>query len=183
MLDNHKPALDDDLLMHYGVKGMRWGHHKAPESSSGSTGSTRRRRFGGPDVSGVTRSQAREHLRKTQRQLTRELEDWSEDTDRKTRDAEIKSARKERRSAERTYKDIRRDIKAQRKAGTLGRHAAKIALIDADRVRLTTAFKSEQSTTGERVFSGAMAVLGSTHTQTLLSGATSGVAAANRRVG
>lgn len=26
-----KPPLDEDTLMHYGVKGMRWGHRKSPE--------------------------------------------------------------------------------------------------------------------------------------------------------
>lgn len=28
MIHDEKPPLDDDLLMHYGVPGMRWGHRK-----------------------------------------------------------------------------------------------------------------------------------------------------------
>lgn len=28
MFDDEKPPLDDDLLMHYGVPGMRWGRRK-----------------------------------------------------------------------------------------------------------------------------------------------------------
>lgn len=35
MLHSDKPPLDEDLLIHYGVKGMRWGHRSAdhPEVS------------------------------------------------------------------------------------------------------------------------------------------------------
>lgn len=39
MLIAEKPALDDDLLMHFGVKGMRWGKRKAFDSSGSGTSS------------------------------------------------------------------------------------------------------------------------------------------------
>jgi hypothetical protein len=35
MLMDDKPPLDEDLLIHFGVKGMRWGHRKS-SSDSGS---------------------------------------------------------------------------------------------------------------------------------------------------
>lgn len=36
MLVDEKPPLDEDLLMHFGIKGMRWGHRKPQESGSSS---------------------------------------------------------------------------------------------------------------------------------------------------
>jgi hypothetical protein len=40
MLVAEKPPLDEDLLMHFGIKGMKWGHRKTrSSSSSGHTGS------------------------------------------------------------------------------------------------------------------------------------------------
>jgi hypothetical protein len=35
MIVAEKPPLDDDLLIHFGVKGMRWGHRKPEEVSTG----------------------------------------------------------------------------------------------------------------------------------------------------
>lgn len=32
-----KPTLDEDLLMHFGIKGMRWGHRKPQPSATGET--------------------------------------------------------------------------------------------------------------------------------------------------
>src|SRR4051794_16711747 len=36
MLVDEKPPLDEDLLMHFGVPGMKWGHRKPRESGSSS---------------------------------------------------------------------------------------------------------------------------------------------------
>jgi len=35
MFVTEKPPLDDELLIHYGIPGMRWGHRKPEEVSSG----------------------------------------------------------------------------------------------------------------------------------------------------
>lgn len=49
---------DEDALAHYGVKGMRWGHHKAPDESSDSSGSSK---SGGSSGSSTGSSSSKEH--------------------------------------------------------------------------------------------------------------------------
>jgi hypothetical protein len=48
----------DDFLAHYGVLGMKWGHHKAEESGSGGSGSAK------PDVQVKREAKAQKYLAK-----------------------------------------------------------------------------------------------------------------------
>lgn len=38
MIVDEKPPLDENLLMHFGIKGMKWGHRKARDSGGASSG-------------------------------------------------------------------------------------------------------------------------------------------------
>lgn len=45
MIVADKPPLDEDLLMHFGVKGMKWGRRKVRDSTSQSPSSSRNTRL------------------------------------------------------------------------------------------------------------------------------------------
>ena len=53
MLVDEKPPLDEDLLLHYGIPGMKWGQRKAPDPLVG-----RRPGMGPPDPTGRSESSA-----------------------------------------------------------------------------------------------------------------------------
>lgn len=45
MLVDEKPPLDEDLLMHFGVPGMKWGHRKARDSGGSGRSSAPKRKM------------------------------------------------------------------------------------------------------------------------------------------
>lgn len=99
--DKEKPDLD--ALVHFGVKGMRWGHHKAQPSGGGGGG-------GGPAP--ITRKQNRQ-LNKEHRAKKRS-----------ERDAEIDAARERYHSSARSnYKAAKAQYKIDKK--TIGTAAAR----------------------------------------------------------
>lgn len=134
-------------LAHYGVKGMKWGKRKTNPDGSAAPGLIRNRNA--PDASGVTRKDVRVARNQINRQAQRDLEDWSDSRVGRDRNQDIKAARKELKYANRTYADVRREIKGRK--GELGRNATKIALAKAAAERYSVAAKAEQKTTGEQI--------------------------------
>lgn len=99
---NDKPdILDPEALAHFGVKGMRWGHHKAPEPGSGGGGG------------GVAPAKSNRQLNKEFRQKQKQQ-----------RDAEIEAARQRYgASARENYLKAKEQYKQDKK--TIGTAAAR----------------------------------------------------------
>lgn len=160
MYGDDAPTLDE-VLQHYGVKGMHWGHRKA--SSSGDSGGSGGGAAKKPVHQDITRAERHAAVRDHNKQTVRKLEDWNDSSTFKTRDVrnnDIKAARKGMREATRTYKDIKKDVKRQKKAGELGKNEAKLAIAKAANVHWEQAYKAQQHTTGEAAVHLALGVLG-----------------------
>jgi len=119
-------------LEHYGVVGMRWGQRNSK-----------------PDISGVSRNDARQQIKTQNRERRQNLKKFKS-RPRKTKNKLIKQARANTLSAERKYEDIKLDLKDQRSAGSLGRNAARVALNKAKNERYENAYKATTRTLGEQ---------------------------------
>lgn len=160
-VEDNPDATLEDILEHHGIKGMKWGVHRNSGGGEGGGGKVGSKLKGTrPDASGVTRQQSRQQRSKDNRTTSRALEDWHLDTSRQQRNSDIKAARKAWKTDNRAYKDVKHDIKAQKKAGTMGKFQAKVALNQAANHRFETYHKSQQHTTGEAITHGVLNVLG-----------------------
>jgi len=138
-------------LEHYGVKGMKWGVQRRDGGGSGGSGGGIAKRINdyrhAPDASGVSRSQARSSKKRQNVETRRRLEDFESAPNRSNL---IRAARNDRRSAQRTYEDIKREIKSDKSTGALGRNAARVALNRAKNERYENAYKADSKTMGEQ---------------------------------
>lgn len=132
---------DDDILAHFGTKGMKWGVRKAASAGSAIVGHT-------PDSSGMTRRD----LSKIKRKLNTKANDHLDDflaLPGKARDSQIHISRASLVKANRNYRDAKQTYKAEKI--TKGKNAAKVALVKAKHVKYNTEFKAEHKTQNEIV--------------------------------
>lgn len=149
-----KPSLDDFILEHYGVKGMKWGVKKAFSPSQG-VGAKAGIKVGqkinafrnDPDSSGVSRRQARQAIRAHDRKTTRELQDFERASNRSDI---IRTARRNRVDTQRRYEDFKTDLKNQKSTGAIGKNQARVLLAQAKNERYANIRKAESRTAGEQ---------------------------------
>jgi hypothetical protein len=178
-VDDNPAASLDDVLVHYGVKGMKWGVRKAVLNGMNRSGFTKaaqknaanaKRRtavgvavgstVGGgslrrkvhdfnhkPDISGVTRKDARHLVKIQNRNMNRKLQDLHSDPN---RSRIIRTARANQVAAHRRYQDVRDEIKQQKGKAVIGKHAARVALNHAKNERYTVVHTANQTTMGEQ---------------------------------
>jgi hypothetical protein len=156
-VDDNPEASLDDVLAHYGVKGMKWGQHKdglrllPGTRTSMKVGHKVGKKIHDynhkPDVSGLTRKDARRQVKLQNRQLSRHLQDFNRSPNRSN---QIRSARASTIDAHRKYQDVKDEIKQKKGKGVIGKHAARVALNQAANERYAVIHKSEQTTAGEK---------------------------------
>jgi hypothetical protein len=156
-----KPPLDNALLEHYGIKGMKWGVRRDRSGPAPLPGARSSMKVGNkvgqkiynyknaPDRSGVSRKQARRTVKNQNRSLQRELEDFNALPPRK-RDQAILDARRKLTASNRSYEDVKRSLKDQKSNSTIGKNAARAALNKAKNARSSTALKASEMTEREK---------------------------------
>lgn len=139
MFHDEKPPLDNALLEHHGIKGMKWGVRKDRSGPALLPGARSSMKVGNkvgqkinnyrnaPDKSGVSRKQARRAVKGQNRSLSRELEDFHALPPAK-RDAAILAARRNLTATNRSYQDVKQALKDQKSDATIGKNYARVAL-------------------------------------------------------
>lgn len=134
----------DDELAHFGVKGMRWGHRKAPDDS-GSSGSS-----SGKSDSGTSKPTFKEKRamnkaarREDNLKLVKQKQKAQTADDQKILDARARMNR-----VQQEYKDAKSQYKIDKQE--VGRVAAKRALKEAGQKKAETLAKADQLTKAER---------------------------------
>ncbi len=157
MLAADKPPLGDVYLEHYGVKGMKWGVKNAAKALSPTQGVGAKAgvKIGqkinafrnDPDASGVSRRQARQAIKTSNRNTSRNLQDFERASN---RSEIIRTARKNRVDTQRKYEDFKSGLKNQKSTGAIGKNQARVLLNEAKNERYANVYKSEQKTAGEQ---------------------------------
>jgi hypothetical protein len=164
-----KPPLDNALLEHHGIKGMKWGVRRDRSGPALLPGARSSMKVGNkigqkihnyknaPDKSGVSRKQARRTVKNQNRSLRRELEDFNALPPHK-RDQAILDARRKLTASNRSYEDVKRSLKDQKSDATIGKNAARVALNKAKNERFSTAQKAATLTGTEKFISDLTAI-------------------------
>lgn len=138
----------DEALVHYGVKGMKWGVIRDKTKAG-----VNKVVNGSPDKSGKTRKDVRETRRTVNRNLSKDLAGLKK-LPGKVRDVEINAARDNLRTASKKYREAGKKYREDKQA--IGKNAAKQALIRAEGRKLAVVNRANQDTRFEATLKVAM---------------------------